>query len=196
MNEVENWKGLGEPPKKRKRRGLYLEPLDQEKINMLDNIETRKSSKLPILKNGNNTLLSIVILDKSKYSFTNTCPFDSLFQILLAGATDCKNVKSYLEKSRLVNPFFNMILTVEESRIQSKTYQDRGALHLEYFQQKQRQIVIQKVDCGCNVLSLGNFLLENTHSFQEESICPKGCFSKISSLPTIAIEERELDMGL
>lgn len=80
--EVENWRGLGMT--KEKKRSKYLQT---------DNIEnqlliTDKITKIPVMKNGGNITTQSVKMDSKRFSFTNTCAFDSTLQLFLAAYFD------------------------------------------------------------------------------------------------------------
>ncbi len=75
---VENWKGLGVPPKKRL---SYLTPCSEwshADINL-----KRKRTKNNVLKYGNYQAKTPIAVDKMLVSVKNTCAFDSFCQCLL-----------------------------------------------------------------------------------------------------------------
>ncbi|KAG5863046.1 hypothetical protein JTB14_009344 [Gonioctena quinquepunctata] len=188
FNEIENWGNLGNPKKKIKQ-SSYLHKGNQE---LLDIVTSSKFRPLPIIKNGNCSSLGSVILNRAKLSLTNTCAFDSIFQIMLAAATDNNSVRGYIEKNKCINALFDITLDVIETKIQTRIYQKRGKTLLNYWNKEAIPNSIELVDCACNVASLANFLFRSTPSFQEIATCSGGCPPRIKSLPSITITDREM----
>lgn len=87
MKPVENWRGLGD---KENPSGLYLE---NKKGEISAAIAWKNRQDLPILKNGNSIGLKAVTIGQKSISLSNTCAFDSLFQILLMAAFDNESLK-------------------------------------------------------------------------------------------------------
>lgn len=84
--ETENWRGLVSG-KNKNRTARYL---GCNKHQIQDGLIWSKSSKLPIIKNGNAMELQAIKIDNDNYSLTNTCAFDSLLQIVLVALSDYK----------------------------------------------------------------------------------------------------------
>ncbi|XP_050518087.1 uncharacterized protein LOC126892568 [Diabrotica virgifera virgifera] len=151
---------------------------------------------MPILKNGSDPNLGLVTIESTKFSLKNTCAFDSIFQILLAGVADHDEVKNCVQDNAHFNPLFEMITEAARSKIQSKTYRSRAEILLKFFKKTPKKNCIEEIFCQCNVVSLGNFLFSSTPSYQEISICPAGCPPRITSLPSITITGKEIHLPL
>ena len=190
LNEVENWRNLGQT--KKKSRSVYL----TKNHDLIDIITSSKCRTLPILKNGNDPSLRFVTLRKAKLSLLNTCPLDSLFQIILSGITDSEKLRKFSEDHKSTNALFEMALEVADKRVQLKTYQKRAEIFVNYLNKELNEDTIESIECSCNVVSLANFLFKNTPSFQEISVCRAGCQPLIKILPTITISGKEIDKPL
>jgi hypothetical protein len=68
---VEDWSGLATSVTQST--GRYLQKTIQNEFLLEKNIH-----KVPIIKNGNNVSIKAITLGKKRYSFTNTCAFDSI----------------------------------------------------------------------------------------------------------------------
>ncbi|XP_039307718.1 uncharacterized protein LOC113004773 isoform X2 [Solenopsis invicta] len=100
--ETENWCGL-ETTKLNKNKSLYLGKY-QHKLR--DSLICKKSVRIPILKNGNSLDLKSLHINDGNYTITNTCAFDSIFQILLAAGHDLNNLQIHMKKIEDTNLFF------------------------------------------------------------------------------------------
>lgn len=190
FNQIENWRDLGHE-KNMQTKSLYLSKTNQ---NLNDVVLSEKCRILPIMKNGNNNCLRLTTFKKMKFSLTNTCSFDSIFQIFLAAATDHKKIQHYMETSKNSNRFFEMVLNVIKTNIQAKTYQTRAELYFDFLEKKIKPNCIEIIDGACNIVGLTNFLIKNSPSFGEISICPAGCKPNIRYLPTITITSKEITL--
>lgn len=81
----ENWKGKGTPISEKKSRSLYINSSSTKISEML---QYERANGLPILKCGDHQELEAVKLEGRFISLVNTCPFDSIFQMLLVAACD------------------------------------------------------------------------------------------------------------
>ena len=72
--------------KSKKRRNKYLGGGYDKIADQLLFENNKKHS--PILRNGCSTNLGFTIIDTKKYSFSDTCAFDSLFTIVLSATLD------------------------------------------------------------------------------------------------------------
>jgi len=118
LNEIENWKGKNNNPK---RRGKYL-------INCPDvesvHLKPKFTTSLPLLKNG--STLGPVMLNKKPIMFINTCPFDAIAQVLLVGYCDWAHFHFYLEQTQ--NDLFRFIKLLSTSGPSRKIYEERGLI--------------------------------------------------------------------
>lgn len=58
------------------------------------------------MKNGNDISLKSLKIHNDNYTLSNTCTFDSIFQILLAAGHDLHHILTYMEKTMEANLFF------------------------------------------------------------------------------------------
>lgn len=89
-----------------------------------------------------------------------------------------------------------MVIDVCEKKIIAETYQKRAHILLNYLKKTPISQTVELVDCSCSVNSLANFIFKDTPSFQEISSCQAGCSSRIKSVPSITIIDRELKEAL
>ena len=92
----ENWEGLNKNTKKISK-ALYF---DNE---LLFN---KKLSKIPALKNGNCFHLAPIEIRNKLVTVTNTCPFDSIFQLILSTYIDRDAFKLHIDQLSENNAFF------------------------------------------------------------------------------------------
>ena len=100
-------------------------------IDYLDNefLFNDKLSKIPILRNGNDNKLEFIRIDEKLISLTNTCPFDSLFQICLSTFLDRDIFRERIQQLADENHFLKMILDVATGRtINHGTYVKRAEI--------------------------------------------------------------------
>ena len=111
----ENWRGLNENVPE-KPNDLYFdnEFLFHDKL-----------SQVPILKNGSVMKLKPINLDGKKVTLINTCPFDSLFQLMLSTYIDRPLFKAQIDVLATENHFFQLISRVAKKGITSQTYKQR-----------------------------------------------------------------------
>ncbi|XP_077259727.1 uncharacterized protein LOC143896052 [Temnothorax americanus] len=188
MQKTENWRGLNDEKKKRTAR--YL---GQNKHNIQDSLTWSKSTKLPIIKNGNTMKLQAVCLEGTNYSLTNTCAFDSLLQILLVTLSDYKHFADKIRATE--NPLFEMANDILAKGIRAHTYKLRAQILKAIFL-KEDQImdpIIEfcvQINCETNVGHLAGLFFKNTPSFEEESICDMGCPPRKKILPVAQIDSK------
>lgn len=78
--EIEDWRGLASKTSSKSR---YLQRGNPEQDFLLDKLQ-----KIPIIKNGGKLLVKAVKIGNEKYSFTNTCAFDSILQLFILAYFD------------------------------------------------------------------------------------------------------------
>lgn len=82
MNEIENWRNK---VRSKQRTATYL---GQKKYRIKEHLNAKKHQKLTILKNGSHLTLHAIQHQKEKFYVTNTCAFDSIYQIILSAMCD------------------------------------------------------------------------------------------------------------
>lgn len=158
LNETENWKGKNNNVKSR---GKYLTNCpDIESIHSKPKFITT----LPLLKNG--LTLGPVTLEGKPIMVINTCPFDAVAQVLLAGYCDWTNFHLYLEQTE--NSFLNFIKHLSTSRISVKIYKERAIILNKFITP-----VCGTLNCTYNISHLiSNHLLKSEYSFKINLRCP------------------------
>ena len=109
----ENWRGLN------------------SNIDYLDNefLFDGNLSKIPILRNVNDNKLEFIRIGGKLILLTNTCPFDSLFQICLSTFWDADIFRERIQELADKNHFLKMILDVATGRtINRGTYVKRAEI--------------------------------------------------------------------
>lgn len=64
--------------------------------------------KIPILKNGSVLGLQFVKVENTKLTVINTCAFDSLYQIFLAGSSDRPTLHEFIKANKDENDWFQL----------------------------------------------------------------------------------------
>lgn len=108
LNEMENHHGLAlkeSEKSEKKRKSLYLGDSSSKISDVIDFSSDR--SKVPILKNGFSMKLEFVVIAKKNLYFSNTCPFDSISQVLFTTARDHRWVYNLFQKLKKEFFFFN-----------------------------------------------------------------------------------------
>lgn len=84
LQNIENWGGQG-MKQSSKMRSLYV---GKQRHKVKDLLTFAKSRGLPMLKNGNDEAINCARIGERRITISNTCAFDSIFQIFLAGVCD------------------------------------------------------------------------------------------------------------
>ncbi|XP_039304624.1 uncharacterized protein LOC120357653 [Solenopsis invicta] len=144
------------------------------------------------MRNGSSTELQAVKIEDQNYCFINTCAFDSVLQIVLAALSDYKDFETEIRKIEN-NKLYEMALDILEKGIRAYTYKLRAQILLPFSKPRNVQCgnCIQ-VDCQTNVGYLASQLFRNSPSFEENSICDKGCPVRSKSLPVSQIDYNHL----
>lgn len=89
-NQVENWGGEVLKNKKKKNQALYL---GNNTKYIKEKLSEKKHRCLPVIKNGSHFTIKPININNKLITLINTCHADSIFQLLLVGATDHPEVK-------------------------------------------------------------------------------------------------------
>ncbi|CAG9820343.1 unnamed protein product [Phaedon cochleariae] len=197
LREFENWRNKGEENnniqqrQNRKRKSLYL---GNNKTAIKDKISHEKHASIPMLKNANSMDLASIKVDGKKVTLTNTCAFDSIFHLLLTATYDfetmCQKVGEQVEEVGI----FKLIQDVCRNGVTNKTYKMRANILRELHSIKPHPNIsdLYLMDCETNVGTLSRGLLKNVPSFEEISLCDKGCQPRIKYFPAFSISRRNL----
>jgi len=121
---LENWKGLGYQVGKKKRKGTYL---DKDPTILYYNDTSRTKSKvIGLLKNGSISDLKSIKVDNKLYCITNTCAFDSIFQIMCSSYVDSDIYAELLNTNSSDNILFKLVINAVRDGITSQTYKKRA----------------------------------------------------------------------
>lgn len=122
--EIEDWRGLAS---KTSSRGRYLQRGNPEQDFLLDKLQ-----KIPIIKNGGNVSVKAVKIGNEKYSFNNTCAFDSILQLFISAYFDKKYIKDITHKESS-NMLFKLIINIVTHGIKKSSYRLRALILREIF---------------------------------------------------------------
>lgn len=206
MKHNENWMNLGNSPKKTKiknenivvkeksignsQKALYL---GQSKEKLKEALTFLNFKSIPVLQNGGNDQLKFVKFpEKVKVSLTNTCAHDSVFQIILAAATDYNEIEVFLRQQQQKCPLFKEVLHVLDKGVTAKVYQLRASILLDFKRIEPQEASIKFVDCADNIGTMSRFLFENVPSFIEGFQCQRGCKPRNIKLPIYGVKKTML----
>lgn len=182
--EVENWRGQV----KINKNALYL---GKNPHKVMDALTCKKAAKILILKNGNNTSLKSLKIQNDNYTVTNTCTFDSIFQILLAAGHDNHHILQHMDEVAERNLFFKLIMYTVRNGISQHVYKLRAQILSEIFPISDIG-GCKYINCETNVGYLASALFKETPSFIETSQCNLGCPPRYKKLSVVQIEERQI----
>lgn len=205
----ENWRGRGQHTKKktitlvhpeettdntespeRKRKALYL---GASKEKLKEALTFQKRSTIPILRNGNCDKLSYIKFPGQAFiSIKNTCAFDSLYQIILAAATDYDAIKTFIQNRKSDSPFFELVNDTLQNGVRAHTYRLRATMLLKFKKEEPLPNTSKCIDCTDNIGTLASFLFSKVPSFLEIFRCQQGCSDRFISLPTYGLRKNQL----
>lgn len=168
---IENWKGLGEDEKKKKKKGNYLEK-DQTIFYYNENSKT-KSITIGLLRNGNCSDLLPVLLDGIYYTFSNICPFDSIFQLLCTTYADDHLYASFIDSKIEEDLFFKSISRALRDGINVQTYKRRAKILKCSYENETKGLTNNFMNINC--ASTSNFIImklfQNWPSYEQTTSC-------------------------
>ncbi|CAI6352262.1 unnamed protein product [Macrosiphum euphorbiae] len=194
VNEVENWKGLGEP-KKKKKRGNYL---DKDPTVLHYNEESNtKSPIVGILRNGSIPDLRSITVDSLTYTLTNTCAFDSIFQILCCSFVDSIKYSELVTSNKSLK-LYELVAHSIRDGVNVQSYKKRAIILTDIFLKNIREKQPQRPSVGLihlDCASTANFMFQSLFidfpSFKEYRSCENCGFKKeivektiVANLPT------------
>lgn len=189
-----NCKGLGYKGGKKKEKETYLDK-DPTILYLSDINHTKSSTVLGILKNGNFSDLRSTQIDKKMYTVTNTCAFDSIFQIICSSYVDSNIYANWVNYNVTAYTFFELIANASRNGINSETYKKRACILqpivLKYKPCKETSDGLTVLDSSCTANYLLQKLFEKYPSYMEERECldcgckqTRSCTTLIANLPT------------
>lgn len=121
--EIENWRGLGHKTKNAKqRKSVYLRKDFLEHEFVIHD----KIHKIPIIKNGDALELKAIKIRNRNISLTNTCGFDSVFQVCLCAMHDREIMSGYVDDT--ANEFLKLVKNVKEKGLGQNAYRLRAEI--------------------------------------------------------------------
>lgn len=136
-----------------------------------------KLSAVPILKNGSIMKLKPIKINDKKVTLNNTCPFDSLFQLMISTYVDRNLFKTEIDLLASENHFCQLIKTVAEKGISSNTYKQRAEILYPLFERSnaadewQNECVL--LDCAAIIDKTCAQLMNNSYSLIQHYKCGK-----------------------
>ncbi|XP_036326593.1 uncharacterized protein LOC118739408 isoform X1 [Rhagoletis pomonella] len=186
LKSCENWRGEG--IEKVSKPGKYL---GRNKSAVKDSLTFETFKKIPILKNGSSMGLEFTKIGNSKITVSNTCAFDSLFQILLAAAVDNAHIKDYIKDKRQDNLLFNVIdYTMGSLKITPKTYVMRAEAIMSTIPIIKKSNTMQYIDAATNIATLYENLFARQPTLIKQSEC---CGENVEKIVPFLTDELLLD---
>lgn len=180
--EIENWRGLGDKTtsaKQRKSRYLRKDFLEHEFV--VDD----KIHKIPIFKNGDALELKAIKIRNRNISLTNTCGFDSVFQVCLCAMHDRENLSGYVDDA--ANEFLKLVKNVKEKGLCQNAYRLRAVILSSIFPGNDLPCDVVQIDCRVTAGAICMRLFKITPSFAEISKCSANCTPRQTGLPAVSI---------
>lgn len=197
LNSIENH--MGRPvqdifeEKNKKRRSLYL---GKNFSAIKDSLAfDNNSKKIPMLKNGSSMSLQLIKIDNISYSFTLTCGFDSLTQVIACAARDYEDVEKYVRSLGSEHLFFELVAGIlEKQGVTCKTYRLRGMIILQSRTGRIRTETndFKEMSCACLISDLHSFIFQNIPSFIKTVSCSSNCTPRIEYMASHIIKLSDL----
>lgn len=194
VNEIENWKGLGEPKKKIKR-GNYLDK-DPTVLHYSEESNT-KSPIVGILRNGSIPDLRSITVDSLTYTLINTCAFDAIFQILCCSFVDSIKYSEFVTSNKSLKLYELVAHSIRDGE-NVQSYKKRAIILTDIFLNNIREKQPQRPSVGLihlDCVSTANFMFQSLFidfpSLKEYRSCDNCGFKKeivektiVANLPT------------
>ena len=141
--------------------------------------------KVPILRSGDENGLLAISLKKCKITLTNTCPFDSVFQLFLSAALDYKEFLEFC--GNLGTDFLALVHKVATQSLNSGSYRKRAQILSEVCPIAESRCGVDLIDCQMTVGGLCCVLFKEVPSLTEIIKCSEGCSERQVLLPRIQV---------
>lgn len=125
--------------KKKKKKSYY------QRNDFLENefIVDEKMKSLPIIKNGHDTQLKAIRIRNKNISLTNTCGFDSVFQVCLCALQDRELLREYVQETE--NDFLKFVSNVKEKGLSQHSYRLRAQILANIFPGRNYHTMLYKL---------------------------------------------------
>ncbi|XP_053595591.1 120.7 kDa protein in NOF-FB transposable element isoform X1 [Microplitis demolitor] len=180
--------------------GLYFQNFPE--IKLRNNLVDVKKTKIFLLGNGNKS--GPVVFNGKKWTALNTCPFDTIIQLIFVGALDSTRFHKYI--TNLDIPVFKFLNDFMKKGPTKEIYQQRmSILHPIYnvsiVDKKQLEEkdmmkinVSPTINCYDNISKLWQTLLKNAPSVIETSFCSNSsCQVHTQALPVLTVNHKTID---
>lgn len=165
---------MGKVEKTKKKKRNYLEK-DHTILYYNENSKT-KSTIIGLLRNGNFSDLLPVILNGIYYTFSNTCPFDSIFQLLCTTYADDHIYAAFIDSKIEEDVFFKSISRALRDGINVQTYKRRAKILKCIYENQTKGLTNNFTNINC--ASTSNFIImklfQNWPSYEQTTSC-LGC---------------------
>uniref|UniRef100_A0A2S2NH91 NOF-FB transposable element protein n=1 Tax=Schizaphis graminum TaxID=13262 RepID=A0A2S2NH91_SCHGA len=173
---LENWnrKGKNQNIKSKLTRSARSYLVHQPGFDLVDFNETRSSTMIYLMKNGNNLMnRPITVPGSGKIILNNTCTVDSLISILASSAADSIHFRNYLDEMETSNLTAKLALQLITKKNTKQIYHTRLSLLLQFFADKTETLVggLKCLDITDTVGSMVDKLLKEMPSFKIFSKC-------------------------
>lgn len=121
--------------KKRKRNYLDADPT----ILSYNDSSKSKCPVIGLLRNGTSSHLKGVDIGDQNYTFTNTCTFDTIAQILFCSYADSKVYSNFIDNNSEQSTYYKLIQNGVRDGITVQCYRKRAQILLEIFEQERSQ---------------------------------------------------------
>lgn len=195
LNEIENWRGKikrktsanDETRISKRSKSNYLAPCAD-----WDFSNTNKTIGLPILKNG--SLCKATTVKKKQIILSETCSFDSIFQVVANGIGMHSTYKTNMNALILSNDFVKFTMDILISgKITAKDYNTRAMIlyDIPLFEKKCTRN-ITSLNANCNAAHLIEYLFNIIPSYTTRYSCCKCGHSYERTSPTYNINVDEI----
>lgn len=182
LQAFDNWRGLGEPPQKRRKKPNYMDDCAD-----WDHVQSQNVVKLPIIKNG--LVCEALKVDKETIAVKKTCAFDSIIQLLAQTLGKEKQYRSKVENLATGNATLKLALGIlSRGKITCGDYTARARiLNLLDFLDKSKTRRMTFLDATCNAGHLIDKLFIDLPSVTRTMMCLNCDNAQIRDLPTLHI---------
>ena len=160
---IENWRGLGVPPKRRK---SYLTPCPEWLHK--DSAPQQKIS-IGLMKNGNHLASHPIKLGKMHVAVKNTCAFDSFLQCLCSAFCDSNSFSRYIQQSK--SSLFNLVHFIVTKGVNKDAYKQRAKILVEAFSCEPLVSGVNEVNAACNVANIITSTMKEAPSVVLQALC-------------------------
>jgi len=188
-NTVENWRNKGD---KKNRRSIYLERYPEIRIKRKKSTNMKRKRHIDIARNG--TLLRPITVDKRKVSVLNTCPVDSILQILATSIIDYITYGNFAKASDCDIMKLAYYLAMNGTNL--NFYKKRISIIKQYTKSNSELAHVIQFDAQANTNILVEKLFIESPSINQFNTCSNHkCSQTVTGLPLFPIDLKQLVKG-